>query len=243
MTVQFPQIDSAKPRLSPDSYAQRTSDRSFEEKLRLEQARLGLFFSPLSQLEGLFSYPFSGEFKSADQASQKNIYSLLEEIKPPATGQQNQSHTSSPTPHTPSPQTFDSLPAQASGQNFLQQILARTGWLTPNLEAKPSFFQAFLEGKLQLKLDLQALIDQIVEKVKLVKSKGQAELSLTLKPEDLGEIILLITSRSGIVSIQIQASPETKKLIDSQRAELERALKKANVNFDQIQVKEVEKYA
>jgi len=58
----------------------------------------------------------------------------------------------------------------------------------------------------------------------------------------LGEIFLKLTSLSGRVSIFISSSPETKKLIDSQKEELERALKKANVNLDQV-VTESPRYA
>ncbi|MFC1637579.1 flagellar hook-length control protein FliK [Candidatus Margulisiibacteriota bacterium] len=121
-------------------------------------------------------------------------------------------------------------------QHTLQELLVKSGWLVPNLEGRSLFYQAQLEGKLVSKLDLQFLIDQIISQVKIVKAKGQVELTLGLKPEDLGEILLTLTSRSGLVSIQIQAPPETRKLIEEQMRELELALKKAKINLAEIKI-------
>lgn len=241
MTVQFPQIDSAEPRLSPDSCKQTSSDRSFEEKLKLEQARLGLFFSPLARLNSLFSSTFYGGFETTQTQSKEDLYSFLEQPKVNAQEQYKQNNNQTTPVSNAAPRIFESIPLQSTNRQFLQQLLSQTGWLVPNLEAQPAFYNAFLQGKLQPKLDLQFLIDKIVEQVKLVKGREKTELSLTLKPEELGEILLVLSSRSGVVSISIQASPETKKLIDDQRAELERALKKAKVNFDRVTIQEVEK--
>ena len=89
---------------------------------------------------------------------------------------------------------------------------------------------------------MQALIDEIVSQAKLVKDKGKTELSLGLKPADLGEIILTLTSHSGLVAIQITALPESRKLLENNVEELKKALKKAQINFDKITIKEVERH-
>lgn len=239
MTVQFPQIDANEPRLLPDSYNRTSSDRSFEEKLKLEQARLGLLFSPFSQLDSLFYSRLAGSFQSSEPQADSTLYSFIDQAEQTGKEPKVQNDNSSSVHRAPPLQMFESLPSQSLNKNLLQQLLVQTGWLTPNLAAQPQFYNAFLEGKLQLKLDLQLLIDQIVEQVKMVKGRERAELSLMLKPEELGEILLVLTSRSGMVSIQVQTSLETKKLIDSRREELERALKKAHVNFDRIEIREV----
>ena len=111
----------------------------------------------------------------------------------------------------------------------------------PNLAAQPLFSQAFEAGTLEPKLDLQALIDKILDQVNLVKSRGKTELSLNLKQEELGDIFLQLTSLSGKVSIFLSASAEAKKLIDAHKDELERALKKAHVNFGTVTIEEVKK--
>ena len=114
------------------------------------------------------------------------------------------------------------------------------------MEANPQFYLAELQGKLLNKLDMQSLIDQILTQVKMVKEKGKAELRLGLKPGNLGEIIMTLTSRSGMISIQIEAPEETKKLLEAELKELELALKKAKVDLAEIKIinpKEVNKHA
>ena len=241
MTVQLPKVELSEPRLAADNYNQNASDRSFEEKLQFEQARLGLLFSPFSQLGSFFSSPTDLAFSSTKTGDQLNSYLASETNQYDLPDQQN--YGSSNLSARSQSQTFDSASSPAFSRQMLQDLLSKANWLVPNLEAQPSFYQAFLDGKLQPKLDLQFLIDQIVEQVKVVREKGKTELILGLKPENLGEILLTLSTHAGIVSIQINASPETRKLIESQREELERALKKAKVRFDKIEISEVEKYA
>lgn len=237
MTIQFPQVDTIEPRLYSDSTAQKNADNSFEEKLKFEQARLGLLFSPFSQLESFFLSTLNpAEFKPAvpepETTEPAEQFSLKQNYSNQLDSKSNLA--------APGVRLFDSLPLQPLNRQFLQKLLSQTNWLVPNLESQPLFAQARLEGKLQPKFDLQFLIDQIIESVNLIKRKGQTELSMNFKPEDLGEILLTLISRSGVVSIQIQASAETKKLIDSRRQELELALKKSHLIFDKITVEEVE---
>lgn len=89
------------------------------------------------------------------------------------------------------------------------------------------------------KLDMQAMIDEIVENAKIVKSKNLIELSLMLNEKSLGEISVLLTSKSGLVSIQIAASPEIKKQLEDSMAELEQALKLAEIDIDKIKINEI----
>ncbi|MFA4843960.1 MAG: flagellar hook-length control protein FliK [Candidatus Margulisiibacteriota bacterium] len=246
MTIQFPPVESTEPRLLTDTHSQPSADpggtRSFDEKLRNEQARLGLLFSPYNQFSGLFSYPLEQTFNFSEPERAGQKYS---------TPQENYGSAYSPAPTTQQPnhaasraalQLFEGLPLRSPQNGWLQELLAKTGWLTPNLAAQPNFFQAFLDGKLQAKLDMQALVDEIAAKVKLVKSQEKTQFTLTLKPAELGEIVLLLTAQAGLLSIQIQASAETRKLIDESKAELERALKKAGVTFETIKIEEVKEH-
>ena len=119
---------------------------------------------------------------------------------------------------------------------MLQDLLIKTGWLTPNIAARPDMLLAQLDGKLLSKIDLQYLVDQIVNQVKMVQAKGKTELTLGLKQENLGELLLILTIRSGMISIEIQANDEVKKLIQAQLRDLEIALKKAKVRVAEIRV-------
>jgi len=242
MTIELSKVEVSEPRLAADNSNQNISDRSFEEKLKFEKARLGLLFSPFSQLGSFFSSPTDLTFSSTITEDQLNSC-LVSETNHYNLPENRQNYGSSNPSARSQLQMFDSAPPPAFNRQMLQELLSKTNWLVPNLSALPFFYQAFLDGKLQPKLDLQFLIDQIIDQVKVVKEKGKTELILGLKPENLGEILLILSTHSGIVSIQINASPETKKLIDSQREELERALKKAKIRFDKIEVREVEKNA
>ncbi|MDD4179853.1 MAG: flagellar hook-length control protein FliK [Candidatus Margulisbacteria bacterium] len=242
VTIQFNQVDVSEPRLLSDSRTQKSSDDTFEDKLQLEQARLGLMFTPFSQFTALFNSTLNFA-ASQDQAGSGSELYRQQAPDQPSASETSLSQNQFQQETAVSPRIFDSLPLQSSNLKMLQDILARTSWLVPNLEAQPLFAQSFAAGKLLPKFDMQSLIDQLIDQIKLVKDKGRTELSLTMKPAELGEILLTITSRSGIISINIQAETETKKLINDQRAELELALKKAHIRFDEVNVEEVKKHA
>lgn len=238
MTFQVSQIHPSESSLLQDAHTQNTSEISFQTYLEEEQKRLAFFFSPFGQLN------FGSWFGYPDPAAQADATTNLVDLFSDIDLDQAQNNTPNYRSNTKNqalesnqalPQLTNyhfSKPAQA----ILQELLVKTGWLTPNLEAAPLFYQAQLQGKLLNKLDLQSLIDQILSQVKLVKDKGKVELSLGLKPENLGEILLTLTSRSGMVSIQIQAPEEARKLLEAQLTELEAALKKAKVNLEDIKI-------
>lgn len=89
------------------------------------------------------------------------------------------------------------------------------------------------------KIDLQSMIDKIVEQAKLIRTEKTVELSMLLYEKELGEISLAITSRNGLVSIQIAARQEAKKNLEDAMKDLELALKIAEVNVAQIKIVEV----
>lgn len=243
MTVQLSQIETGEPRLFADSYIQKSQDISFEEKLKAEKERLGLLFSPLAQFASMFGYsPLADNPLAETDLNYTSIYKNDE-----------QSSTKPTEENVPFKlfNNFRSLSQRAAGlsetlpfnRQLLQNILIKTNWLVPNLAAQPSFFLASLNGELSLSLNLQALVDEIVKNAELVKNHGRVEFSLSLKPEELGEMVLTLTSQMGAISINIQASEETKKLLDSRRTELEASLKKANIICDRITVEEVKEDA
>lgn len=239
MTVQVSQIHPLEAGLSQGSSIQTNADDSFQKYLDDEQKRLAFMLSPFGQFDlgSWFSYP--SFLSRAEACADVNLFSDAEPgaaerpsgANKPQPGQTAQTTTFSQPPQTASETYF----ANAS-QQTLQALLAKTGWLTPNLAASPLFYQAQLEGKLLGKLDLQSLVDQILTQVKMVKEKGKVELMVGLKPQDLGEILLKLTSRAGMVSIQIQAPEGSRKLLEAELRELEIALKKAGVDLEKIQI-------
>lgn len=242
MTVQVSQIHPLEAGLSQGSSIQTNAGDSFQKYLDDEQKRLAFMLSPFGQFDfgSWFSYPsfLSGAEASAD-------VNLFSDAKPGATERPSGENKPQPcqTAHTTTfgqpPQTASETYFANASQQTLQDLLAKTGWLTPNLAASPLFYQAQLEGKLLSKLDLQSLVDQILSQVRIIKEKGKVELMLGLKPQDLGEILLKLTSRAGMVSIQIQAPEGSRKLLEAELRELEIALKKAGVNLEKIQIRAI----
>ena len=241
MIDQLPKVESNEPRLLTDSSSQNKPDQSFEEKLKYEQSRIGLLFNPMAQLDGIFA---SSNDRTSDllNSNGTNLQDIRTEIKKAAADSAQTAGQDQPTAHSTG-QITDQIASQSFSQKFWQELLAKTGWLNPNLAANPLAYQAFLQGTLAANLDLQSLVDEIVKQAGLVKEKGRTELRLTLKPAELGDIILTLSQVGGLVSIQIQASAEAKKAIEDRRSELEAALKKLNIHFDQIKIEEVSDHA
>lgn len=250
MTVQISQIPSPEPNLFGDYSVKNHLDHTFQQYLEEEQKRIGLLFSPFSQFNfsSLFEYSDSSSKKESKNSSIDYLSRLIA-AKP---FENSPSKTQEPAVQSllnasQSNPLFQSNSGNLSPQQLMvQELLNQTGWLTPNLEALPLFYQAQIKGSMLDKLDLQFLVDQILSQVKLVKEKGKVELIVGLKPQDLGEILLTLTSRSGMISIQIQAKESAKKLIEADLLELKLALKKAKINLSEIKIetlKEAEQHA
>jgi flagellar hook-length control protein FliK len=233
---------ASEPSLYQNSYAQTNAERSFKQYLDEEKNRIGLLFSPWGQhdFSSWFAYPDSTK-NPESLIGNIPLFSDMEssyESRGSSSRSENVFGSQSPTITQQVINQIANNAASQPNQISLQQLLMKSGWLTPNLEAHHFFYQAQLQGKLLNKLDLQSLVDQIISQVKMVKEKGKTQLALTLKPENLGEILLTLTSRSGMVSIQIQGPEETLKLISEDLKELELALKKANINLAEIKIGE-----
>jgi hypothetical protein len=233
---------TSEPRLLTDTYKQNNFDASFEEKLKAEKERIGLMFSPMAQLNSFFSSPLeltllSTTSPETDHHSEKT----QEPAKTDLSQQSTTRNTATQASEARNTVRFESGSVQQFNRQTMQDLLNKANLLVPNLAAQPLFSQAFEAGTLQPKFDLQSLIDKLIEQINLVKSKGKTELSLNLKQDDLGDIFLRLTSLSGKISIFMSAGAETKKLIDASKDELERALKKAHVNFDTVTIEEVKR--
>jgi len=241
MTIQLQQIDGAESAtLNTSLINQPNSDDTFEEKLK--KARLGLPYSPFAQIPNMFGYMPASENYFSDKGEALDRSSRTDESAAPydkQTSKQVQANFNQPL-RAEAIET--SLAPRQMNAASLRDMLLKTDWLVPNLEASQQFYQAFLAGKLQPNFDLQSLVDQIADQLAVVKSKGKTELSLTLKPPELGNILLTLSYHQGLVSVQIMAQAEAKRLIEDSREDLEAALKKAHINFDEIEIKEVERH-
>ncbi len=239
MTIQLAATETSDPRLLTDTYKQNNFDSSFEEKLKAEKERIGLLFSPFAQLNSFFSSPLELTLLSSAVPEQDLRTNAADEPAKNDLSQSARSAAPAPTAAGRPAEVLEGTGTLQFNRQLVQELLAKSNLLVPNLAAQPLFSQAFEAGQLQPKYDLQALIDKIVEQVKLARNKGKTELSLNLKQEGLGDIYLQLTSLSGKVAIFLSASAETKKLIDEHKDELKTALKKAHVEIESVTVEEV----
>ena len=84
--------------------------------------------------------------------------------------------------------------------------------------------------------NIEMIASQLIDGIKLTKSKGLTELVLELKPEWLGNVTLNVKQENGILTVRIFAGEATKQMLDANLAELETALKSSNLNIGSLQV-------
>lgn len=122
----------------------------------------------------------------------------------------------------------------------LSQIIAADKFILGSLQIPASFNNTLLKETSALKLDVDFLAGKIIDQVKLVQEKGRVELNLTLQPDELGEILLSVSLRNGVISVGMTASPETKKILDQNLNELQTSLKRAKLNLGELWVSETQ---
>lgn len=220
----------------------RNGDGSFDEELNKaqDQIKRKLSFFPLNKLEALFyGLPLSLDFNTQTETEQNlkdDYYSKEDTDAKVANQHQTKSNKESKTKqdnYADKRLLFtDSNAIKKALINFVQNSAYSPLAMPINstISSTPTTFNKF---------NLQFLIDQIIENAKFVKDQRRAELSLILKEESLGQIDLSLSSRNGLVSIQIMASAETKKDLQDSLEDLENALVLAEVKLDKIKIVEV----
>jgi len=108
------------------------------------------------------------------------------------------------------------------------------------LELSPDLYSALITSKnnsLSLRsIDVDDLVAQIKNKIKFLLENGRTELSMELKPENLGTVLMSISSNKGIISINIFADQAAKQALEENIAELERSLKLADINVRNLNI-------
>lgn len=128
---------------------------------------------------------------------------------------------------------------QAAGKNIiLNEFLSNSSYFAPNMEIIMPFSKIAeaIKARSMLQLDLDPIIESISKYVKLIKAGGKTTIELTLKPEHLGNLILNISSKNGVVSVEIIASKETQDLMEANLGSLKEALAGANINIGNLEV-------
>lgn len=81
------------------------------------------------------------------------------------------------------------------------------------------------------------IIDQIVENTRSMVQNGVATVEMQLNPENLGRILLNVTSREGVVNAQLTATSEAvRAALEVQLADLRENLNQAGIKVDAVEV-------
>lgn len=108
------------------------------------------------------------------------------------------------------------------------------------LDLSPDLYDAMINAKNSVdslrRIDVDDLIAQIKDKIKFLSGNGKIELSIELKPGNMGTILMSISSNKGVLSINIFADQAAKQALEENRAELERSLKRADLYVDDLRI-------
>ena len=85
-------------------------------------------------------------------------------------------------------------------------------------------------------IDVDDLLAQIKNKIKLLVENGGSKLSIELKPDNLGTILMSVSSNKGILSINLYAEQAAKQVLEDNIAELKRSLEQSNLNIEKLNV-------
>lgn len=235
---------SSEPDSSIDSRSSQT-DISFDDKLRAEELKLSekqklLQSLPWTYLQGLMN---SGELKFDFDFSSASINENLVNFdqKRPVM-ESHQPETRSPRPATDqtgnsgiSPATSPAKLLYVVDQNsFIQNLMANSKYAMGNLPI--SFSLSGIQNVEGKSINLQLIVDELIDKIKLVKEGEKISLSLALKPEHLGEMLMNVSMRNGAIFVSIVANQETRDLIEANKAILEESFKRANINLGNLDV-------
>lgn len=116
------------------------------------------------------------------------------------------------------------------GEKFLEN-------LTMSTQTAATGEAALAEEALTSVAQMREIVDQIVEKIKVVIQPEQTNMELQLNPEHLGRVHLTITEKEGMMTAQFAAETHAaKEAIESQLVQLREALQEQGLKVESIEV-------
>lgn len=123
-----------------------------------------------------------------------------------------------------------------SNKNFAVNNMSKA--MISDIELTPEFYATAISAKNKLDslrgIDVQLIVDQIKTKMKFLKDTGIAELSVALKPDDLGSLLMKISTNKGILTINIFGAEQAREAIQPYLKELKRSLGLADLKVEKI---------
>lgn len=118
---------------------------------------------------------------------------------------------------------------------MLSDLIQRTANII-NSSAQINKFSISNANGIKGKINLQALVDEIIENIEIAKTNGKLELKLLLKPENLGEILVKIQQDQGKINVTLWANGEALKELQNHLSELEKALSQNQISLGNLSV-------
>lgn len=85
-------------------------------------------------------------------------------------------------------------------------------------------------------MDIDDLVSQIKDKIKFLQDNGKMELTIELKPENLGTVLMSVSSSKGVLTINIFADQAAKSALQENMKELERSFELAHLNVKELNI-------
>ena len=229
--------------ITPERSAFERTNDDFPALLEKEKQKVLLPYLPLN-FQSIISVPSDFNFKIDNTISRINTESRAEDH--PRNAAVNNTNIPAEKRTEPPKNTGSmSEPVCASTTAKVSQVQYSSNMIPKifvgELELNSEFYGVLSsinndKGLGLQKIDLSDLISQIKEKIRVMKENSKVELSIRLNPEDLGSILMNISSNKGIISIAIYANTIAKQSLDESLKDLESALKKANLNVGSLNV-------
>jgi flagellar hook-length control protein FliK len=123
-----------------------------------------------------------------------------------------------------------------SNKNLIVNNMSKA--MVSDIELTPEFYTNAITAKNRIDslkgIDVELLVDQIKDKMKFLKDNGTAELSVALKPDELGSILMKISANKGLLTINIFGQSQAREALQPYFKELERSLSLANLKVEKI---------
>jgi len=208
------------------------------EETKLEEKQKSLSLIPWASLQNIFnSVPlkFDFQFSSASLGPDDRGQKRDPEITGRQQAEMKKDSAASASNNTKNDTaSVEKLSRTIDQKTFVQNLLANVkpvvGGAVP-----PAEFSLIFEPKVR-RPSLDLIVSEIVDKVRLVEEGKKVELSVALKPDQLGEMLLNMSMKNGLVSISIVANSEAKEWLEHNIAALKDSLRQANIGLGDVSV-------
>lgn len=132
----------------------------------------------------------------------------------------------------------ENLAGNSSGQSVLDQIVNGLNKAATDISQTQSTFQSAMTQQTGQTTDMQSIISQITDYMKVQLKPDMTSMELQLHPQSLGNVNVIVTAgKDGGVVAQFTAQNETvKAALESQVAQLQQRFDEQGIKIDSVEV-------